>query len=253
MFALLAATALASSPVLAPSAAVPPALPPVVSTPVAVAQPPVDAARLLLARTSAGVLFSDGSMARMLDRMLSTAPNGYAATMLDMTLGDMMTMMKPAMPGGGKNMPTDTPEMKMTLRQMASKGDPYFDQRLGAIHDAVVAEAARLGPKFEPQLRDGLATALARRFTSSQLTDMNGFFVTPTGHAFSEEMYLMWFDSAVLKSMMSAVPGLAAEIPASVQRVKAAVDRYPWPKKEVAPEATPKKTVPKKAPPRRKK
>lgn len=252
MFALLAATALASSPVPAPATTTgPPALPPVVSTPVAVAQPPVDPARLLIARTTAGALFSDGTMARMLDRMLSNAPGSYASWVLDMTPGDFMAMVPPgtfpATP------PKDSPEMHTTFRQMAAKGDPFFDQRFSAIHDAVVAEAARLGPSFEPQLRDGLATSLARRFTASQLTDMNRFFLTESGRAFAEERYLVWLDPAVFKSMMSAMPALIKEFPASAQRVKAAVDRYPWPKKATTPEAAPKKTVPQEASPRRKK
>ena len=261
MLSLLLSATLAATPASAvpsPVATVPPVVttpvatvPPTVAAPAPMSVPPVDPARLIIARTTAGALFSDGTMARMLDRMLSNAPGSYASWVLDMTPADFMAMVPPgtfpATP------PKDSPEMHTTFRQMAAKGDPLFDQRFSAIHDAVVAEAARLGPSFEPQLRDGLATSLARRFTAPQLTDMNRFFLTESGRAFAEERYLMWLDPAVFKSMMSAMPALIKEFPASAQRVKAAVDRFPWPKKVTTPEAAPKKPVPKKAPPRRKK
>lgn len=204
---------------------------------------PVDPARLVLARATANALFRDGTMARLFDRMLMTGPNGYASQFLDMSLADVIGMV----PQAGRTPPKDSPELHMTFRQMMMKSDPYFDQRITAIHDVAVAEATRLGPRFEPQLREGLAQSLAHRFTPAQLTDMNRFFASDSGRAFGDEMYLIWMDPAVLRSMMSALPGLSAELPAVMQRVKAASDRYPWPEK---PKPSPasgaaKKTAPK--------
>lgn len=152
-----------------------------------------------------------------------------------MTLGDMMAMM----PQGANAPPKDTPESHMTFRQMAMKHDPYFDQRMAAIHDAVVAEAVRLGPKFEPQMREGLATSMARRFTPAQLSDMSRFFSTDAGRAFGDEMYLLWMDPAVLKSMMSTIPALSAELPAAMQRVMAANARFPSPQHAMPPPPKP--------------
>lgn len=238
MYALLLSAAAAVLSPAAPPAPVVVAAPPV-AAPAPVALPPVDPARLAVARTTANALFADGSMARMFDKMLTTKSDGGAGMWLDMTLNDLMTMV-----GQGGKLPKDSPEANMTFRQMMAKSDPYFEPRMAAIHDAVVAEAIRLGPKFEPQLREGLATSIARRFALTELTDMARFFATPAGRAFGEQMYLMWADPAVIRSMMSAMPGLAAELPAAMQRVKAANDRYPMPKREVSkPEPAPKKPV----------
>lgn len=224
------------APVIAPPV-------PIVAPVAAPSLPQVDPAQLALASVTANALFRDGTMARMFDRMLSTGPNGYASSFLDMSLADVMGMA----PQLGGTLPKDSPELHMTFRQMATKNDPYFEQRIAAIHQVVVSEAARLGPRFEPQLREGLAQSMARRFTLAQLTDMNRFFSSASGRAFGDEMYLIWMDPAVLRSVMSTFPALGAEFPTVTQRVKAASDRFPWPEKPkpAAPAPPAKKLAPK--------
>ena len=247
---LTALALLAAAPVV-PTVQVPALAPPVVAPAAPLVElpplPPVDPARLALARVSAGVWFRDGSMARIVDNMLSSKPDSYASSMLDLTLSQlagMAGMPLPAMKGVENN---------MTLRQMMAKNDPYFDQRMAAIHTVVVAEINRLAPRFEPQIRDGLAQSMARRFTAGQLADMNRFLTTPSGQAFADDSYLMWLDPAVFRSMLGTVPGLVGEVPGVMARVKAANDRFPSPKPKVkAPEPAPSKPAPKKPVSRRK-
>ena len=163
--------------------------------------PPVDPARLALARVSANVWFRDGSMARIFDNILSSKPDSYASSMLDLTMSQIAGMAGMPLPGsmGG--------DSNLTLRQMAAKNDPYFDQRMAAIHDVVVAEIVRLSPRFEPQVRDGLAQSMARRFTAQQLTEMNRFLTSPSGQAFADNSYLMWLDPAVFRTFtLAALP-----------------------------------------------
>lgn len=234
---------LAASPVVAP---VPPAPPIVAPAPVAAATPlvplpplpPVDPARLALARVGAGVWFRDGSMARVVDHMLSSKPDSYASSMLDLTLGQLMAMAGMPLPA------TKSADGSMTLRQMMAKNDPYFDQRITAIHDVVVGEIVRLSPRFEPQVRDGLAQSMARRFTADQLQDLNHFLTTPSGQAFADNSYLMWLDPAVFRSILATVPGLVGEVPGVMARVKAANDRFPSPAKAKPPQPAPRKPVP---------
>lgn len=211
--------------------------------------PPVDPVRLELAKVSANVWFSDGSMARIFDNILSSKPDSYASSMLDLTLGQIMAM-------AGMPFPESKPgENNMTLRQMIAKNDPYFDQRMGAIHDAVLVEIVRLAPRFEPQVRDGLAQSMARRFTADQLKDMNRFLTTPSGQAFADNSYLMWLDPAVFRSMLGTVPGLVGEMPGVVARVTAAANKYPRPVKAAPAEDRPaaKKPAPRKKPVSRRK
>ncbi|MFN2472774.1 MAG: hypothetical protein ABR588_02465 [Sphingomicrobium sp.] len=237
---LLSASLAASAPASPPPVAAPPPVAPPIVAPTAPPLPPIDPARLALARTTANALFRDGSVARMIDRVLTFGPNGVASSMLDMTLADVMGMAGQPLPTGKSPV-----ELQMTFRQMMMKRDPYFDQRMAAIHDAAVAEAVRLGPRFEPQLREGLAQSIARRFTPAQLTDMSRFFSSDSGRAFGDEIYLMWMDRAVFKAMMSTVPGLSAELPGAMQRVMAASARFPSPTpKPPMPMPAPKKRAP---------
>ena len=251
MLSLLLSAAAVVAPPPPPAAVAPP---PALTTPAPVAAPPplppVDPARIAIARSTSNALFGDGTLARLFDEMLSPAPGGYASAFLDMTMGDMMALAGPA----AAKMPTkDGDEMtKLTFRQMLAAKDPYFNQRMAAIHDAVVAEATRLGPKFEAPMREGLAISLARRFTADQLKDMARFFATPSGQALGQQFYGLWMDPAVLKSMFSAIPALSADLPDAMKRVKAASDRFPYPAKPTPPAAAEptkpatKKPVPKK-------
>lgn len=191
--------------------------------------PPVDPARLALARVSAGVWFRDGSMARIFDNLLSSKPDSYASSMLDLTMSQVMAMAGMPWPGA------KTGEPDLTLRQMMAKNDPLFEQRMGAIHDAALAEIIRLAPRFEPQVRDGLSQSMARRFSAAQLNDMNRFLTSPSGQAFADNNYLMWLDPAVFRTMLGTVPGLVGEMPGVMARVKAASDRFPFPKPVVKP------------------
>lgn len=74
MFTLLLSAGLAAS---APATTMPTAPAPIVTLvprPPTAVLPPIDLARLALARTTANALFRDGTVARMLDRMLSFGP-----------------------------------------------------------------------------------------------------------------------------------------------------------------------------------
>ncbi|RST31988.1 hypothetical protein HMF7854_14920 [Sphingomonas ginkgonis] len=233
MTILLAAAALAATSPALPTLVMP--APPALHVAPGPAAP-VDPARLALARQTAAALYRDGSTARLLDHLLTPRPDGTASALLDMTLGELMAPLMPKLPA------SDAAAGQTSLRSMIAQKDPYFEQRLGAIHDAAVAEAVRLAPRFEPQVREGLAQSLAHRFTAPQLAELGRFLGSDTGQAFSDQLYLMWMDPAVIKAMLSTFPALSAELPAAMQRVKAASDRFPYPEK---PKPGPPKPAPK--------
>ncbi|MCA1652851.1 MAG: hypothetical protein LC656_01310 [Sphingomonadales bacterium] len=118
---LLSASLAASAPASPPPVAAPPPVAPPIVAPTAPPLPPIDPARLALARTTANALFRDGSVARMIDRVLTFGPNGVASSMLDMTLADVMGMAGQPLPTGKSPV-----ELQMTFRQMMMKRDPYF-------------------------------------------------------------------------------------------------------------------------------
>lgn len=205
---LSAAVLLATSPLAAK-----PVEPPIAAP----ARPAVDPQRLALARQTVDALFPAGLSGRLISDMMSGATlNG----MLDMRRSELgmgeLGMVDPKEPGG-------------TIRDEMKKKDPHFDQRMAIIGRVVGEEMTRLGPQIETPLRDGLAESVARRFTATQLADINRFFASDSGKAFGRELWLLWFDPAVVKGMIGTMPVMLKEMPAVMKKVDAATAHLPKP------------------------
>src|SRR3546814_14631564 len=65
--------------------------------------------------------------------------------------------------------------------------DPHRQQREDQITRIVKPLISEALVDLEPPMREGMAKAYARKFTADQLGDLNGFFATPTGHAYASE------------------------------------------------------------------
>jgi hypothetical protein len=189
-----------------------------VEPPIAVpARPAVDPQRLALARQTVDALFPAGISARLVTDMMSGA-----------TLNGMLDM-RPSELGMGELGMVDRKEPGGTIRDEMKKKDPHFDRRMAIIGRVVGEEMTRLGPQIETPLRDGLAESVARRFTAAQLTDINGFFASDSGKAFGRELWLLWFDPAVVKGMIGTMPVMLKEMPAVMKKVDAATAHLPKP------------------------
>lgn len=211
MFAALAA----ASPGVAPAA---PMLPPVVAAPAPprptgfdVVPADIDPARLALARQSVGTLFPPGSYARMFGQMMGPGKNSLMNSMIDMSPADM------GLDAGGQ----------VSMRDLIAKKDPYFQERIRLTTQVITEEMTRLAPQFEPPLREGLARSMSRRFSAAQLADLNVFLSTPSGRAFGEQMFTMWVDPEVIRSMISIGPMMMKEMPAVMKKVEAATASLP--------------------------
>lgn len=85
--------------------------------------------------------------------------------------------------------------------------------------------------QFEPDIREGLASAYAGRFDTKQLQEMNAFFATPTGRAYAADSYIVMMSPEVMSKMQGLVPRLMKEMPAVIEKVKAATASLPEPRK----------------------
>lgn len=187
------------------------------------ARPAVDPQRLALARQTVDALFPAGISGRLVTDMMSGASlNG----MLDM---------RPSELGMAELGMVDRKEPGGTIRDEMKKKDPHFDQRMAIIGRVVGEEMTRLGPKIETPLRDGLAESVARRFTAAQLADINRFFATDSGKAFGRELWLLWFDPAVVKGMIGTMPVMLKEMPAVMRKVDVATAHLPKPGSKAVP------------------
>ena len=77
----------------------------------------------------------------------------------------------------------------------------------------------------------GLASAYAGRFDTKQLQEMNAFFATPTGRAYAADSYIVMMSPEVMSKMQGLVPRLMKEMPAVIEKVKAATASLPEPRK----------------------
>ncbi|MEO7409866.1 MAG: hypothetical protein ABIU10_00895 [Sphingomicrobium sp.] len=190
-----------------------------------------DPARLALARTTMDGFMPAGSYGRMFDVLTDNMMRDVYGRLTGMTGTELSSAVGLPLSSG--------PDAGLTILQKASKGDPMFDARAKAYVAAFKVEMGASMGIIEPKLREGMARAMARRFDTAQLSELNHFFATDTGRAFGHDMMLLWIDGDVFRGMFASMPELMRAMPQSARRFEAIEKQYPWPRK---PE--PKKTAP---------
>ncbi|PNU02186.1 DUF2059 domain-containing protein [Novosphingobium guangzhouense] len=211
-FVLAACSALlaSASPVLAAEAA-----------PNAVSVPVTDAARLAAARQTVDYVFPLGTYGRIM--------NGTMDKMMDSIMDSMMQLPLKDLAGISG---VDTSQLGSgTMAQIMEIYDPAFKQRMQVSTRTMMTDMMGLMTQFEPDIRDGLASAYAGRFDTKQLQEMNAFFATPTGRAYAADSYIIMMSPEVMNKMQALMPRLMKEMPAIVEKVKASTANLPAPRK----------------------
>lgn len=147
---------------------------------------------------------------------------GALNAMLDMTPGNL--------PGGGGAESARTGSDGQTMRQIISKRDPHFEERMRIMRRVMGEEAARRGALLEPEVRMELARAMVRRFSLAELKDINAFFATASGGRFAAEVFDLWNDPEVTRSMMQKMPDLRRERAEMWAKIEAATAHLPKPR-----------------------
>ena len=213
--ALLASAALT---IAAPAVAQAPPAP-------AAAAAPIDPARLAAAKTVAAKLLPAGTYRAMMDGTLTQMMSGMTDQMMDLPLRDIMGMTGQSEADIKKLGPA-------TLKQVMAIVDPAFQQRTRILMDTMMPAIVDLMETMEPQVRDGLAEAYARRFTVAQLGELNRFFETPTGAQYAGQSMLVYTDPAVMSRMQAMTPELMKAMPGIIEKVKIASAKLPAPRKK---------------------
>ena len=185
------------------------------------AQPEPDPARLALARTAVQPMWPDGAYARMMSGFMNNIVNGV----MQMKKSDLA----PIASKGGKAGASPAADNE-TIHDKAAAKDPYFDQRMAAIRGVIDEEIGKMSTVIDPRMREGLARAMARRFDARQLTDIDAFFATPSGHALATQYMQLWADPDTLRSMIGAFPEMMKLMPDAMQKIKAVNEKFPKPK-----------------------
>ncbi|MEA3001784.1 MAG: hypothetical protein QOH81_572 [Sphingomonadales bacterium] len=211
--------ALAAAAFAAPALAQPPAQAPS-ETPAPAA---IDPERLGLARTTIDSVWPLGTYQRMMTGTMDRMMDSVMQSMADMKLGDMI----PAGPAGGK--PIDPKIANATFRETMARADPHFQERMRITNHVMMSEMVPIMSKFEPELREGLARAYARKFTAGQLNEMNRFFATPAGRFYASESMLTMMDPEVMGMMGKFAPEFVKAMPAIMAKVEQATAHLPRP------------------------
>jgi hypothetical protein len=166
--------------------------------------PPIAPAQLALAQQTTTTLVPQGSLEKMLDNLYGKLFKG----LMDEFGGtsDLMLSIKT----GVESEKIAALDEKSKLAA-ANLFDPYRQQREDQITNIVKPLISEALTDLEGPMRNGLAHAYARKFTAEQLGEMNIFFATPTGKAYSSEWMALQADPELMLAMMKAVPPLVGK------------------------------------------
>src|SRR3546814_1565018 len=92
-----------------------------------------------------------------------------------------------------------------TKGQIADMFDPHRKEREEQITNVINPLISEALADMEPPMRDGLATAYARKFTGAQLTDLNSFLATPTGKLYADEWMALQADPEVTVAVIKEI------------------------------------------------
>lgn len=183
-------------------------------------QPDPDPARLALARTAVASMWADGAYGKMMTGMFG----GVFDRAMAMKQSDFAAFGGKAPKVGAAASGTNA-----SVHDSALAKDPYFDRRMAAIRAVISDEMAKVSTIIDPRVREGLARSMARRFEAQQLTDIDAFFATPSGHAFATQYMQLWFDPDMIRSLIGSLPEMMKLMPEMTQKIKAAEERFPKP------------------------
>ena len=211
--ALLAAAPAAAAAQEQPSAPAPAAAP----------SADIDPQRFAAAQAVVRHVFPQGTYQRMMSTMMDSMMDGMMDSMFDMQMGDMIPEGSP----GHEEMKAEVGNK--TMRELMAAEDPHFEERLKITNKVMVEEMMPIMSRLEPDMQQGLARAYARKFDAAQLTELDRFFSTPTGHAYATESLLLWMDPEIVSMMGKLMPELIKEMPAIMGKVQAATAHLPMP------------------------
>lgn len=163
--------------------------------------PAVPPAQLALAQQTTTALVPTGSLAKMLDNMYGKLFQGLMGEMGGMS--DMMLSIKTGV--DSEQIAALDAKSKTAIADLL---DPYRQQREDQVMKVIKPLITEVLGDIEGPMRNGMAYAYARKFSAAQLTDLNSFFATPTGKAYTSEWMALQADPEVMLAMVKAVPPL---------------------------------------------
>jgi hypothetical protein len=180
-------------------------------------------AKLVVATRIASRLLPDGIYRKMMGGTLTKMMDGMTDQITSLPLSSLAEM--------GGLAPEKVKSLGSgTMKEMMAILDPAFDQRMKITMSMMMGDMVDLMSSMEPSVREGMAEAYARRFTDTQLADLEQFFATPTGSQYAAQSMEIFADPALVSRMQAMVPKMMQAMPAMMKKVGDATASLPKPK-----------------------
>jgi hypothetical protein len=185
---------------------------------------PADPARVSAARPVVDKLFPVGTYRRMMGGTMSKMMDSMVGGMMKMPIAEIVRISGvPANQLSAMN--------EASLEEISVIVDPHFRERMKLSMDAMMSSMADLMDGFEPNVRNALTRAYARKFDTRQLGEINAFFATPTGDSFASDYMSMMMDPDIISEMQALMPQMVKAIPDMAAKAKKATESLPPPRK----------------------
>lgn len=184
------------------------------------AAPAVDAELINAAKAVVERLFPNGAYARVMSDTLEKVVRATVSTTRDKQIAELAVM----------GWLTDDQFKQLSdenIAEMVAIIDPISDKRMALAKQIMTSELGKAMGQLEPQVRQAIILAYARRFTPDQLADIANFFSTPTGSVYASESIPLILGPEVMDPMMSLMPKVGEQIPAMMQEVETATAKLP--------------------------
>ena len=165
---------------------------------------PIDPQRLTLAKKTTAQIMPDGIYSKMMTGMMDKIMGSVFAQAGGMSDLEISLTTGVETPEGGYD--------EAKRKAITDLLDPNHTQRATAMQNSMTPMMDKMAKVIEPPMREGLARAYARKFSVSQLNELNSFLATPTGSFYASESFLLQADPEVMQSVFSAMPTILGDI-----------------------------------------
>lgn len=173
---------------------------------------PVDPTRLALADTTVNALMPAGAYSEMINELVEKIARPLLKEIPLVTSSQIWS-------ATGVEIESEiAPDKQKAIAAIIDPGAEKRTEDMVAFGKKVVAKGIEV---VEPPLRSGMARAYARKFTAEQLTEMNGFFASPTGAAFASNQMKIQMDPEVLYAVFKEMPQMTKKFESMGKEIEA--------------------------------
>lgn len=182
---------------------------------------PVDPARLKAAENVVMRLVPPGTYQRIMKDVMDSMADGMMDQIMEIDAAAMAGMT--GMDG------TDAIKKGETLEQIAAERDPHFRERMDIMMKVMFEEMGVMMGELEPTVRTALSSIYAKKYTLTELNDINAFFATPSGTSFAGNFMSTFTDKEMMQASFGMMPKIIEAMPAIMKKVEAATAHLPPP------------------------